>query len=118
MADPIIVKEDTPQTEIELPNNGNAKQASDSSGFGLVNWLFDHINERKPVFLSLYREYEREVKLASTHKIINWTLLLLSTIGDFILFAIYAGAVILIIVGITFIFVKGTGLLDYFFRIM
>lgn len=113
MSEPIVVPEQPePGTEIEPPKNGS-REPSDSTGFGLVNWLFDHINDRKPVFLCLYQEYAKEVKLSSTHKAINWILLVMATIGDLLLFAVYAAAIILVIVGITFIFVKGTGLLDY-----
>lgn len=109
---PFKVPEQTEiNTEIE-PGNGR-KDQTDSSGFGLVNWLFDHINERKPIFLCLYQEYEKEIKLSSHHKVLNWILLLIASIADVILFAIYTASVILIIAGITFIFVKGTGILDF-----
>lgn len=104
-----------PKTELNeeppspLPNN----TSPDSSGFGLVIWLFDHINDRKPVFLSLYQQYDLEVKVSSNHKVLNWILLVLALLGDTIIFIIYALAVIAIITGITFIFIKGTGLLEF-----
>ncbi|HUC89445.1 MAG TPA: hypothetical protein VMR45_01460 [Patescibacteria group bacterium] len=106
-----VPKQSELSTEIE-PSNGR-KDQTDSSGFGLVNWLFDHIDERKPIFLCLYQEYEKEIKLSSRHRIINVVLLLIAAIADVILFSVYMGAVILIIAGITFIFVKGTGILDF-----
>lgn len=87
--------------------------SSDSSGFGLVIWLFEHIDGRRPIFLSLYQQYDVEVKVSSNHKIVNWILLVLALVGDFIIFTVYALAVILVIMGITFIFIKGTGLLEF-----
>lgn len=104
---PEEIKDELPKASPATPKN------PDSSGFGLVVWLFDHINERKPVFLSLYQQYDAEVKIASEHKIFSWLLLSLAILCDAIVFLVYAVAVIAIIAGITFIFVKGTGLLDY-----
>lgn len=95
------------------PPPGGTSSNPDSSGFGLVIWLFDHINDRKPVFLSLYQQYDLEVKISSTHKGLNWLLLILALVGDIVIFLVYALAVIAIITGITFIFIKGTGLLEF-----
>jgi len=104
-----------PSTEIneEPPTPPTGGNNPDSSGFGLVIWLFDHINDRKPVFLSLYQQYDLEVKVSSNHKFLNWVLLVLALIGDIAIFIVYAVAVIAIITGITFIFIKGTGLLEF-----
>ena len=109
---PLIIPEDI-KDEIPKATWTESAKNPDSSGFGLIVWLFDHISERKPVFLSLYQQYDAEVKIASQHKVISWILLVIATTLDMIVFLVYALAVILIIAGITFIFVKGTGLLDY-----
>lgn len=107
----VIPPSETASEEIEPPK-GNNKGGSDNSGFGLINWLFDHINERKPIFLCLYQEYEKEVKLSSSHKIINCLLLVVASTADILLFTVYALSVMLIILGITYIFVKGTGIIE------
>lgn len=80
---PEIIEDQPPQSPI---NNQNP----DSSGFGLVIWLFDHINARRPVFLSLYQQYDLEVKVSSNHMVLNWLLLVLAMIGDVLIFLIYA----------------------------
>jgi len=108
---------DIPAEEIERelpkPGRNTGDKNLESNGFGLVVWLFDHINERRPIFLSLYRSYDNEVKLSSNYPLTSLILLFFAIIGDLAIFLVYALAVIAIIAGITFIFVKGTGLLDY-----
>jgi hypothetical protein len=103
-----IPDEDAKLPEPEPKKDGNG----DSSGFGLVNWLFDHIKDRKPVFMSLYAQYDIDIKLGSSFKPIAYVMLPLCVILDLLLFFIYTIAIIAIIAGITFIFIKGTGVLD------
>jgi len=103
-----------PDEDKTLPEPDNKQINGDSSGFGLVNWLFDHIKDRKPIFMSLYTQYDKDIKLGASFKWVAYPMLLLCTLLDTILFVIYMIAIVAIIAGITFIFIKGTGLLDHF----
>lgn len=111
-----LIIPDPPEPTIEEPpKTADAKPLNgDTTGFGLINWLFDHIGERKPIFLHLYMQYDQDVKIGSIYKkTFGVILLLVAIILDAFLFLVYTVAVTAVIVGITFIFVKGTGILDF-----
>lgn len=113
MADADLIVRDV-QPEQELPPKPQGTPNGGDNGFGLVNWLFDHIKDRKPIFMSLYSQYDNELKLSANYKPLALVFRFMCVIGDLILFAIYAAAVGAVIVAITYIFLKGTGLLEAF----
>jgi hypothetical protein len=109
-----IVEPNSTPLEDKPPETGNGHSV-DNSGFGLVNWLFDHIKDRRPIFLSLYQQYDEQVKFSANryNGFAGGLILPICIIFDGIMFLMYMAAVVAIVTGITFIFVKGTGLLDY-----
>ena len=109
----MIVSDQTSSQLEDKPPESSGGHGVDNSGFGLVNWLFDHIKDRRPIFLSLFRQYDRETKIFSEYKWLGYPALFFCLIWDGVMFLIYMIAVAAIVEAITFIFVKGTGILDY-----
>lgn len=104
------------KTDSVVPAQDSKPQPStgaDSGGVGIVNWLFDHVKDREPIFLSLFDRYDSKMNIRMYHPRMSKHLIRLCIFADVLIFTIYAVAAVLVILAITYIFLKGTGLLEF-----
>ena len=118
MTDEFLVAEEEPRQDKKGDGRNNGNGGDNTSGFGLVNWMFDHVRSREPIFLHLYKDYDRQLKLSGVsagkpQKFLGALLLIGCLLFDGIVFLVYGLSVVFIILSITFIFVKGAGVLEY-----